>query len=307
MLDAIDRFGLGKWALISQELKNRTDNQVLVSFIFTCECWRRWKQLNAEEVPSYSTHISKKRKGVLGNFVGREKERSQLCPKEIAEAQELTEKPTTRTPRVSQRTRKRKSLEDESDDEYQSVVVESITSNEEIPLTRKRTRGSYTSPVQVEDNREERNETGSNENKEEEPTEREGEREKQAEGIIQQEGEKERVEQEVTQEGEVEGVEVEEIEGEEDLELAERLSMPSLKVPIGGREITFPVVMPSPQSLGAYLKLIESMGKFPEKPLAGSPEWIQSPAFQLLVGWFNSLFVCPMFLHSHLPNDDQPK
>eukprot|EP01089_Gocevia_fonbrunei_P019137 TRINITY_DN6675_c0_g2_i3.p1 TRINITY_DN6675_c0_g2~~TRINITY_DN6675_c0_g2_i3.p1 ORF type:complete len:317 (+),score=95.79 TRINITY_DN6675_c0_g2_i3:144-953(+) len=68
--DAIEKFGIGKWSQIANALHPRTDNQ----------CWRRWKSLNVEQVDDYRRTIYKKRKGLVNNFVGREKERPNLTP-----------------------------------------------------------------------------------------------------------------------------------------------------------------------------------------------------------------------------------
>ena len=41
--NAVQDFGVGKWAKIAEELYPRTDNQI----------WRRWKILNADKVEDY--------------------------------------------------------------------------------------------------------------------------------------------------------------------------------------------------------------------------------------------------------------
>jgi len=67
--EAVKLYGVGKWALVAKAMYPRTDNQ----------CWRRWKAICAgEEVETYRENIRKKRKGLVNNFVGREKERPAL-------------------------------------------------------------------------------------------------------------------------------------------------------------------------------------------------------------------------------------
>jgi hypothetical protein len=53
---------------ISQYMHPRTDNQ----------CWRRWKHLKKNEVPLYIQKVVKRRIGMVGNFVGRERDRPEL-------------------------------------------------------------------------------------------------------------------------------------------------------------------------------------------------------------------------------------
>jgi hypothetical protein len=65
LIQAIKLHGIGKWSLISEICRPRTDNQ----------CWRRWKTLNSEEVYEYKKKIQKRDLGMVKNFVGREKER----------------------------------------------------------------------------------------------------------------------------------------------------------------------------------------------------------------------------------------
>jgi hypothetical protein len=81
---AIEMYGLGKWSQVSQMLHPRTDNQ----------CWRRWKALNAEDVEGYRRTIIKKRKGLVNNFVGREKERPNLTTDDFEIEEEAEHSPS---------------------------------------------------------------------------------------------------------------------------------------------------------------------------------------------------------------------
>ncbi|KAL6074235.1 Transcription factor MYB3R-1 [Balamuthia mandrillaris] len=78
--EAIAQHGLGKWSQVAQMMPMRTDNQ----------CWRRWKTLNSQDLVHYKRVIFKKKKGMVSNFVGREKERPELTPDdfEIEEGEE---------------------------------------------------------------------------------------------------------------------------------------------------------------------------------------------------------------------------
>ncbi|KYQ93817.1 putative myb transcription factor [Tieghemostelium lacteum] len=87
--ELIEQHGVGKWATIASALGTRTDNQ----------CWRRWKQVHnkSEDLVKYQEKISKKKQVVVGNFVGREKERSSLSVDDILEVQESLKTNTTPT------------------------------------------------------------------------------------------------------------------------------------------------------------------------------------------------------------------
>jgi len=80
---AVIEKGAGKWSEISKFVGHRTDNQ----------CWRRWKFLNADALPHYRLTIMKRRKSLVNNFVGREKERSNLTPEDFENPDELLEEP----------------------------------------------------------------------------------------------------------------------------------------------------------------------------------------------------------------------
>eukprot|EP01113_Clastostelium_recurvatum_P049514 TRINITY_DN9185_c0_g1_i3.p1 TRINITY_DN9185_c0_g1~~TRINITY_DN9185_c0_g1_i3.p1 ORF type:complete len:959 (-),score=240.93 TRINITY_DN9185_c0_g1_i3:531-3407(-) len=59
----------GAWADVAAEMGSRTDNQ----------CWRRWKYIHrGEQVEEYKKSVQKRKKGLPANFVGREKERSDI-------------------------------------------------------------------------------------------------------------------------------------------------------------------------------------------------------------------------------------
>jgi hypothetical protein len=64
--------GAGNWAKISEAIGDRTDNQ----------CYRRWRNCaekrSPEEYAEYKKRLSLKRKHVLGNFVGRKKNRPKV-------------------------------------------------------------------------------------------------------------------------------------------------------------------------------------------------------------------------------------
>lgn len=52
---------------------SRTDNQ----------CWRRWKALNQHTVSTYRQKLKKRKTSLMGNFVGREKERPEVSPEDM--------------------------------------------------------------------------------------------------------------------------------------------------------------------------------------------------------------------------------
>jgi len=72
LASAIEKCGVGKWAKVAEYLYPRTDNQ----------CWRRWKKLNSDIYPEYQQKVIKKRM-LVRNFVGREKERPDLTSEDI--------------------------------------------------------------------------------------------------------------------------------------------------------------------------------------------------------------------------------
>jgi len=83
----------------------RTDNQ----------CWRRWKALDNDEVEAYRQTIYKRKKGLVKNFVGREKERPELD----AEDFEIEPEELKKTSVIKKKTKRRRSdevLESETDD-----------------------------------------------------------------------------------------------------------------------------------------------------------------------------------------------
>jgi len=87
--EAVKLYGVGKWALVAKAMYPRTDNQ----------CWRRWKAICAgEEVETYRENIRKKRKGLVNNFVGREKERPALTVEDFEIEEEHREPRYRSTP-----------------------------------------------------------------------------------------------------------------------------------------------------------------------------------------------------------------
>jgi len=83
--------GAGKWSEISKFVRHRTDNQ----------CWRRWKFLNADSLPHYRLTIMKRRKSLVNNFVGREKEHSNLTPEDFEISDELIEEPKVKNRKLN--------------------------------------------------------------------------------------------------------------------------------------------------------------------------------------------------------------
>jgi len=69
---AMVKYGLGKWAKVAEDLYPRTDNQ----------CLRRWKKLHSEKYQEYYDSVIKKRM-LVRNFVGREKERPEITTSDI--------------------------------------------------------------------------------------------------------------------------------------------------------------------------------------------------------------------------------
>lgn len=67
------KYGPGRWSIVAQEIGSRTDNQ----------CWRRWKALNQTTVSSYRQKLKKRKSSLMGNFVGREKERPEVSPEDM--------------------------------------------------------------------------------------------------------------------------------------------------------------------------------------------------------------------------------
>jgi len=65
---AIKEVGAGNWSKIAEIMYPRTDNQ----------CWRRWRLISSEEVSNYRKKINTKKKALVKNFVGREKERPEI-------------------------------------------------------------------------------------------------------------------------------------------------------------------------------------------------------------------------------------
>lgn len=85
----VEAHGAGKWAEIARILRPRTDNQ----------CWRRWKSLNSGvEVANYRKSVHKKKKGLVNNFVGREKERPDLTIGDFPAQDDDDEEPPRRPP-----------------------------------------------------------------------------------------------------------------------------------------------------------------------------------------------------------------
>lgn len=81
---AVEEYGVGKWSLVSTMVPNRTDNQ----------CWRRWKTLHAKEVKGYKQIVVKRKRELVNNFVGREKERPHLSVYDFQDAEDITEEDT---------------------------------------------------------------------------------------------------------------------------------------------------------------------------------------------------------------------
>lgn len=81
LLAAVDKHGVGKWALVARAIPNRTDNH----------CWRRWKELKRdskqqEEVDQYRTSVRQKKQSLPTMASRRPQDRSSIT---LAQLQEV--------------------------------------------------------------------------------------------------------------------------------------------------------------------------------------------------------------------------
>ena len=81
LLGAVEKHGVGKWALVARAIPNRTDNH----------CWRRWKELKRdskqqEEVDMYRTEVRQKKQSLPTMASRRPQDRSSIT---LAQLQEV--------------------------------------------------------------------------------------------------------------------------------------------------------------------------------------------------------------------------
>lgn len=81
LLEAVEKYGVGKWALVARSIPNRTDNH----------CWRRWKELKRdskqqEEVDTYRTEVRQKKQSLPTMASRRPQDRSSIT---LAQLQEV--------------------------------------------------------------------------------------------------------------------------------------------------------------------------------------------------------------------------
>lgn len=81
LLGAVEKYGVGKWALVARAIPNRTDNH----------CWRRWKELKRDskqqdEVDTYRTEVRQKKQSLPTMASRRPQDRSSIT---LAQLQEV--------------------------------------------------------------------------------------------------------------------------------------------------------------------------------------------------------------------------